>query len=105
MSIPASQRAIVASVAPTEIGKASGTFATGRQLGGAFGLAIAVAVFAGSGSYASPPAFTDGFGPAVALSGGLSLLGALAGLLVPAVMRAGSATAATRAVPAAEGAR
>jgi EmrB/QacA subfamily drug resistance transporter len=105
MSIPASQRAIVASVAPTEIGKASGTFATGRQLGGAFGLAIVVAVFAGSGSYASPSAFTDGFAPAMALSGGLSLLGALAGLLVPAIKGAGSATVAAHGVPAPEGAR
>jgi hypothetical protein len=42
---------------------ASSTFSTMRQLGGAFGLAVLVAVFAGAGSYASPPAFTDGSSP------------------------------------------
>ena len=79
-AIPAAQNAVVSAVAPTEIGKASGTFSTMRQLGGAFGLAIAVAVFAGAGSYASPGAFSDGFGPAIAVSAGLSLCGALAGM-------------------------
>jgi EmrB/QacA subfamily drug resistance transporter len=80
MAIPAAQNAVMGAVAPTEIGKASGTFSTMRQLGGAFGLAIAVAVFTGTGSYASPGAFSDGFGPAIAVSAGLSLCGALAGM-------------------------
>ena len=62
-ALPAAQNAVVSSVAPREIGKASGTFSTMRQLGGAFGLAIGVAVFTGAGSYASPAAFTDGFAP------------------------------------------
>jgi EmrB/QacA subfamily drug resistance transporter len=43
MAIPAAQSAIVGAVAPMFIGKASGTAATGRQLGGAFGLPIGVA--------------------------------------------------------------
>jgi hypothetical protein len=51
-----------------------------RQLGGAFGLAIGVAVFSGAGSYASPVAFSDGFGPAVAVSALLSLCGGVAGM-------------------------
>jgi EmrB/QacA subfamily drug resistance transporter len=79
-ALPAAQNAVVSSVAPAEIGKASGTFSTMRQLGGAFGLAIAVAVFSGAGSYASPGAFGDGFGPAISVSAGLSLCGALAAL-------------------------
>ncbi len=103
MSIPAAQRAVVGAVAPSEIGKASGTFSTGRQLGGAFGLAIVVAVFAGSGSYASPAAFTDGFGPAIALSGALSLLGALASLALPRIAVSESAAPAGAVAP--EGAR
>lgn len=45
------------SVAPSELGKASGTFGTGRQLGGALGVAIAVAVLSAAGSYASPAAY------------------------------------------------
>jgi MFS family permease len=80
MALPAAQNAVMNGVAPTEIGKASGTFSTMRQLGGAFGLAIAVAVFTGAGSYASPGAFSDGFAPAIAVSAGLSLCGALAAM-------------------------
>ena len=79
-ALPAVQNAVVGAVRPSEIGKASGTFSTMRQLGGAFGLAIGVAVFSGAGSYASPAAFSDGFAPAIAVSAGLSLLGALAAL-------------------------
>ena len=83
MALPAAQNAVMGSVAPTEIGKASGTFSMMRQLGGAFGLAIAVAVFSGAGSYLSPGAFSNGFAPAIAVSASISLLGALAGAWVP----------------------
>jgi MFS family permease len=79
-AIPAAQNAVMGAVAPSELGKASGTSTTMRQLGGAFGLAVAVAVFTGAGGYASPESFTDGFAPALAVSAGLSLCGALAGL-------------------------
>ena len=34
-----------------------------RELGGVFGIAVVVAVFAGAGGYASAQAFTDGFAP------------------------------------------
>jgi EmrB/QacA subfamily drug resistance transporter len=79
-ALPAAQNSVVSSVRQSEIGKASGTFSMMRQLGGALGLAIAVAVFSGAGSYASGAAFTDGFAPAIAVSAALSLCGALAGL-------------------------
>jgi MFS family permease len=82
-ALPAVQNAVMSAVAPAEIGKASGTFSTMRQLGGAFGLAIAVAVFTGAGSYASPGLFSNGFAPAIAVSAALSLCGALAGAAVP----------------------
>ena len=80
MAVPAVQTAIMSSVAPADIGKASGTFSTTRQLGAAFGLAIAVAVFTGTGDYTSPASFSAGFGPAIGVSAALSLAGALAGL-------------------------
>jgi len=80
MALPAAQNAVMGAVMPSELGKASGTVSTMRQLGGAFGLAIGVAVFTGAGSYASPGAFSDGFGPAIAVSAGLSLCGAVAGM-------------------------
>jgi predicted MFS family arabinose efflux permease len=80
MAVPAVQTAIMSSVAAADIGKASGTFSTTRQLGAAFGLAIAVAVFTGTGDYTSPASFSAGFGPAIGVSAALSLAGALAGL-------------------------
>jgi MFS family permease len=80
MAIPPAQNVVMGAVQPIELGKASGTFSMMRQLGGAFGLAIAVAVFSGAGSYASPEAFSAGFGPALAVSAALSLCGALAGM-------------------------
>jgi EmrB/QacA subfamily drug resistance transporter len=80
MSIVATQSAILSYVAPQHIGKASGTYSTMRQLGGAFGVAVLVAVFAGSGGYASAQAFSDGFGPAMGAGAALSLAGAIAGL-------------------------
>jgi hypothetical protein len=43
MAYPAVQNAVVGAVAPSELGKASGTYNAMRQLGGAFGVAIAVA--------------------------------------------------------------
>jgi len=83
MAIPATQSAVLSSVAPRFIGKASGTFSTARQLGGAFGVAVLVAVFAASGSYASAAAFSDGFAPALAASAALALAGAAAGIWLP----------------------
>ncbi len=54
-----------------------------RQLGGSFGLAVLVAVFAGAGSYSSAQAFSDGFVAAIGACAGLSLVGALAGAALP----------------------
>ena len=64
MMMPAAQNSVLGSVAPYEIGKASGTFNMLRQLGGVFGVAVLVAVFARNGGYASARTFIDGFGPA-----------------------------------------
>jgi EmrB/QacA subfamily drug resistance transporter len=83
MSLPAAQSAVLTSVAPEHIGKASGTFSTTRQLGGAFGVAVVVAVFAGAGSYSSAQAFSDGFVAATAACAALSLTGAVAGTALP----------------------
>jgi EmrB/QacA subfamily drug resistance transporter len=82
-AMPASQNAVVNAVARSEIGKASGTFNMVRFLGGVFGIAILVAAFAGTGSVASPAAFSSGFALAIAAAASLSLLGAVAGLWLP----------------------
>jgi hypothetical protein len=47
------------------------------------GIAVAVAVFAGAGSYLSVGAFFDGFGPAFGVIAGLSAAGALASMALP----------------------
>jgi EmrB/QacA subfamily drug resistance transporter len=83
MAIPSAQNAVMNAVTPADLGKASGAYMTMRQLGGVFGLAIAVAVFTGAGSYLSPAAFSDGFVPALAVSAALSAAGALVAALLP----------------------
>jgi hypothetical protein len=70
-------------VPPADIGKASGAYATMRQLGGAFGVAILAAAFAANGGYGSPAAFSDGFVTAFAVAAGIALAGAAAGALLP----------------------
>jgi EmrB/QacA subfamily drug resistance transporter len=88
MAIPSAQNSVVGSIANDALGKAAGVNSMMRELGGVFGIAIVVAVFAGAGSYVSASAFTDGFGPAIGVSAGLSVLGALAALALPARRRA-----------------
>jgi EmrB/QacA subfamily drug resistance transporter len=83
MAMPAIQNGVLGAVAPASIGKASGTFNAIRQLGGVFGIAVLVAVFTGSGGYASPQLFSDGFTAAIGAAAALSLLGAAAGLGLP----------------------
>ena len=83
LAIPAVTKAVVGSVAPRDIGTASGAYTTMRQLGGAFGVAILGAIFAASGSYASGAAFSDGYAPAIAAGAAMALAGALAGLALP----------------------
>ena len=81
------QNAILSSVAAAEIGKASGVFNMGRFLGGMFGIALLVAVFSANGAVDSPADFGAGFAAAMTLAAALSLLGAVAGLWLPARRR------------------
>ncbi|GIH15533.1 MFS transporter [Rugosimonospora africana] len=83
MAMPAQQSAVMASVAPSSMGKAAGTFNTVRQLGGALGIAVLAAVFAAHGSDRSPGQFADGFSAAIVTSAIMALIGAAAGLLAP----------------------
>lgn len=79
-AIIASQSAAIGSVASSVLGKASGTNTMMRELGGVFGIAVAVAVFAAAGSLSSTEAFTDGFAAAMIVAAGLALAGAVVGL-------------------------
>jgi EmrB/QacA subfamily drug resistance transporter len=97
MAMPAAQNAVLGAVAPGEIGKASGVFNTVRYVGGAFGIALQVAVFAGVGGSGSRAAFSAGFAPAIGVAAALSLLGAIAGLWQPARRIAGLAASGAEA--------
>ncbi|MDA0137103.1 MFS transporter [Solirubrobacter deserti] len=83
MTFPAGQNSVVGAVPPEAVGKAAGTNSTLRELGGVFGIALLVAVFAGAGGYGSPAQFVDGFAPALGVTAGLSFAGALVGLALP----------------------
>jgi len=105
MAIPAAQNAVVGGVAMADVGKAAGSASMMRELGGVFGIAVAVAVFAGAGGYATPGEFVDGFTPAITVGAGLALLGAVIGTALPSRGQASAATVvAGSRVPAPEGA-
>jgi hypothetical protein len=74
---------VIGAVAPDELGKASGILSTMRYLGGVFGVAVAVAVFAAAGRYASAEAFGDGFRGAISVCAVLAVVGALCGAALP----------------------
>ncbi len=79
MASPAAQSAVLTSIVVEHVGKASGALSMIRQLGGAFGIAVQVAVFAAAGSYASSHSFIAGVRPALGACAALALLGATAG--------------------------
>jgi MFS family permease len=98
MAIPAAQNSVVGGIAMDAVGKAAGANSMMRELGGVFGIAITVAVFAAAGGYASPAAFIDGFGPAMGVGAALAIPGALAGLALPGRRRAAAAPPAVLAL-------
>jgi EmrB/QacA subfamily drug resistance transporter len=87
LASPATQSAVLTSVTVENVGKASGALSMIRQLGGAFGVAVQVAVFAAAGSYASAHALIAGIGPALGAGAALALFGAAAGTALRARRR------------------
>lgn len=75
--------ALITAVTQNEVGKASGANTMVQELGGAFGVAILVAVFSAAGGFASAEAFSDGFVPAIGVCAALALAGAVAGATLP----------------------
>jgi EmrB/QacA subfamily drug resistance transporter len=88
LALPAVTRTVVGSVAPVDMGKASGSFSMVRQFGGAFGVAILAAAFTDSGGYATPSDFGDGYRVAIAVAAVLSVLGVGAALALAERKRA-----------------
>jgi EmrB/QacA subfamily drug resistance transporter len=101
MAIPSGQNSVLGSVALEAVGKAAGANSMMRELGGVFGIAVAVAVFAGAGGYVSAAAFTDGFAAAIGVAAALSFAGAVAGLALPG-RREATESRLARASPALE---
>ena len=83
MAMPAAQSAVLGAVAGKEVGKASGIFNMARFLGGTFGVALVVAVFATVGNPTSAAAFSTGFAAAMSAAALLSLLAAMTALVLP----------------------
>jgi EmrB/QacA subfamily drug resistance transporter len=82
MALPTIPATVMSAVAPADMGKASGTSNTLQRFGGAFGIAVATAVFAANGHLGSPASFAAGFRPAAAFAATLSMLGAISALSV-----------------------
>lgn len=74
-AVPALTKAVVGSVAPADVGTASGVFSTVRQVSGAFGVAVTSAAFASAGGYGDVAA---GYRAAMAVAAVLAAAGLLA---------------------------
>ncbi len=95
MCFPTVANAVVNSVPPEEVGVASGTNSTLRELGGVFGVAILAAVFTHQGVYTSPPEFIDRFQLALLVAVGFSAIGIVPALLAPGRTRHAKAAPTT----------
>jgi EmrB/QacA subfamily drug resistance transporter len=82
MVLPTAPTAVLNSVAPHEMGKASGINNMMQRFGAVFAIAIGSTVFAAYGSLDSPGQVADGFKPAFAACAALSLLATFAALAV-----------------------
>ncbi|WP_087925749.1 DHA2 family efflux MFS transporter permease subunit [Streptomyces albireticuli] len=69
---------LMQSVRTVEQGVASGSNNALREVGGALGIAVLAAIFAGQGSYDSPQRFVDGLVPALWAGTGVLALGGIA---------------------------
>jgi hypothetical protein len=83
LCFPTVANAVVGSVPPEDMGIASGTNSSIREVGGVFGIAILAAIFANSGVYTSSAIFIDHFKHAVWVGAALSAVGIIAALALP----------------------
>ncbi len=91
MALPCIATAGLNAVSPASLGKAAGILNTLQQFGAVTGVAIVTAVFNSRGSLASRAAVTHGYRPALAVSAGLSVLGAVAAFRLRRTPRARAA--------------
>lgn len=82
MAAPVSQTAVIAAVDAPGVGKAAGANNVFQELGGAFGVAMAVAVFVTAAGGAGGDG-TDGFGPAIGMAAAFAFIGLVAVGVLP----------------------
>src|SRR5258708_20050878 len=82
LALPVAPAAVLGSVSPADVGKASGVNSTMQRFGAAFAIAVASAVFAANGQLGTPAAFTTGFRPPLTVFAAMSPLGALPALAI-----------------------
>src|SRR5215831_4996465 len=88
MALPTVPTAVLNSVAPGEMGKASGINYMMQRFGAVFAIAVGSSVFAAYGHLGTASSVTDGFKPALAACAGFSLLATMAALAVAPPRRA-----------------
>ncbi len=84
MALPTVPTAVLGAVADDEVGKASGVNYMAQRLGAVFAVAIASAVFTGSGNLTTPAAVTAGFQPALWTAVTFAALAALTSIVTTA---------------------
>jgi hypothetical protein len=94
LTLPNIAALAMGSVPATDIGKASGTLSTARQVGSVVGVAVAVAVFQAAGPATSHVDIASGISHSFAIAGVAALAGALLSLVI--VPRVAAAIAAWR---------
>ncbi len=99
MALPTVPTAALGAVPPGDVGRASGVSNTLQRFGAAFGIALVAAVFAANGHFGSAASFTAGYRPAMAVSAGISLLGAAAAVAIGRKRPAPAAAPAPASVP------
>jgi hypothetical protein len=85
---PTAAETVLASVRGEEAGKASGATNAIREIGGVMGVAVLASVFASTGGYESPQAFSDGVVSALTIAVVVLAVGAVLALLTPGRGRA-----------------
>lgn len=87
-ALPVSQAAIVSSVPDPDVGRAAGANNMLQELGGAFGVAVTAAAFAGAGGHDSAADVVAGFRAGLTAAAVLAALGTFAALALPHPIRA-----------------
>ncbi len=102
IAFPTVTTAVMRSVGPADAGIASGISNTFRQVGAVFGVAIAAAIFASRGGYATPAEFVNGYSPAFVALSVICLVGLVAGTAIRPQVTTATTVPTSRSLPSAD---